>query len=135
MLRHLVIYAATLVAFLAIDFVWLGFVAREFYKNQLGALMLERPMLGVALAFYLVYAIGIVVLAVMPGVREDSWKTAAGLGALLGLVAYGTYDLTNLSTLKGWPVAMSVVDMIWGACLTAVAATAGYFAAQLTSGP
>ena len=69
--------------------------------------------------------------AVLPGVREDNWRTAALLGALLGLVAYGTYDLTNLATLKGWPVTMTFVDMAWGAVLTAISATAGYYAASL----
>jgi uncharacterized membrane protein len=130
MIRYLLTYGATLVAFLAVDFIWLGFVATRFYREQLGHMMLEKPLLGVAFAFYALYALGIVVLAVLPGLREDSWRTAALLGALLGLVAYGTYDLTNFSTLKGWPVMMTFVDMAWGTVLTAVAASAGYAAAS-----
>ena len=130
MIRYLMTYGATLVAFLAIDFIWLGFVATRFYREQLGHMMLEKPLLGVAFAFYALYAVGIVVFAVMPAVREDSWRNAALLGALLGLVAYGTYDLTNLATLKGWPVTMTFVDMAWGMVLTAASATAGFYAAS-----
>ena len=131
MIRYLLTYSATLVAFLAVDFIWLGFVATRFYREQLGQMMLDKPLLGVAFVFYALYAVGILVLAVLPGVREDNWRTAALLGALLGLVAYGTYDLTNLATLKGWPVTMTFVDMAWGAVLTAISATAGYYAASL----
>jgi uncharacterized membrane protein len=131
MFRYVVIYAATLAAFLAIDFVWLGFVATRFYRDQIGPMLLERPLFGVAFAFYALYAVGIVALAILPGVREADWRSAAVLGALLGLVAYGTYDLTNMSTLKGWSAAVTVVDMGWGAALTAAAATAGYIAAIL----
>jgi uncharacterized membrane protein len=128
MTRYLVTYAATLIAFLAIDFVWLGYIATKFYKDQLGHMMLEKPLLGVAFGFYLLYTLGIVIFAVTPGLREGSWRTAAVLGALLGLVAYGTYDLTNLATLKGWPVTMTFVDMAWGVVLTAASASAGYYA-------
>jgi uncharacterized membrane protein len=130
MTKYLVTYGATLIAFLAIDFVWLGFVATRFYREQLGHMMLEKPLLGVAFAFYALYALGIVVFAVMPGLRDDSWRTAALLGALLGLVAYGTYDLTNFATLKSWPAAMTFVDMAWGMVLTAASATAGFYAAS-----
>jgi uncharacterized membrane protein len=130
MIRYLMTYGATLVAFLVIDFIWLGFVATRFYREQLGHMMLEKPLLGVAFAFYALYAVGIVVFAVMPALRDDSWRTAALLGALLGLVAYGTYDLTNFATLKGWPVTMTFVDMAWGMVLTAASATAGYYAAS-----
>jgi uncharacterized membrane protein len=91
-------------------------------------MMLDKPLLGVAFLFYLLYVVGIVVFAVLPGLREENWRTAAMLGALLGLVAYGTYDLTNLATLKGWPMTVTIVDMAWGVVLTAASATAGYFA-------
>ena len=130
MTRYLMTYGATLVAFLAIDFIWLGFVATRFYREQLGHMMLEKPLLGVAFAFYALYALGIVVFAVMPAMRDDAWRTAALLGALLGLVAYGTYDLTNFATLKSWPVTMTFVDMAWGMVLTAASATAGFYAAS-----
>lgn len=130
MIQYVWTYVATLVAFLAIDLVWLGYVARNFYRNQLGTLMLDQPSLAIGLGFYLLFAVGIVVFAVTPGLREGSWRTTAVLGALLGLIAYGTYDLTNLATLRNWPVALSFVDMIWGSALTASAALAGYWAGQ-----
>lgn len=127
MTKYLATYAATLFAFLAIDFVWLGFVATKFYKDQLGSMMLEKPNLGVAFVFYALYAAGMVLFAVMPGLEDRNWLKTAALGAALGLVAYGTYDLTNYATLKNWPLAMSLVDLAWGAVVTAAGATVGYF--------
>jgi uncharacterized membrane protein len=119
-------YFSTLVLFLAIDAIWLSVIARKFYQQQLGDLMLPSPNLGVAAVFYLFFAAAIVVLAVQPGLEVGSLWTAAGYGALLGLAAYGTYDITNLSTLKNWPVTLSVVDMIWGTVLTGLASAGGY---------
>lgn len=123
-------YLSTLVLFLAIDAIWLGLVARKFYQEQLGDLMLPSPNLSVAAVFYLFFAAAIVVLAVRPGLEAGSLWTATGYGALLGLAAYGTYDITNLSTLKSWPVSLSIVDMIWGTVLTGVASAGGYSVAR-----
>jgi len=120
-------YIATLVSFLLIDAVWLGLVAKNFYRQQLGGLMLPSPNLGIAAAFYVFFTIAIVVLAVWPA--GSVWG-AVGYGAVLGLAAYGTYDITNLSTLKGWPASLSIVDMIWGTILTSVASACGYAAAR-----
>lgn len=128
MSQFAVAYAATAVTFLAIDFVWLSLMASRLYRPQLGAMLLDQPNLVVAGLFYLVYAVGIVVLVVMPAFGARSLLMAAGLGALLGLVAYGTYDITNLATLKGWSVAVTVIDMAWGMTITAVASVAGYLA-------
>lgn len=127
MIRYVWTYGATLIAFLAIDMIWLGLIAKNFYRDQLGTLMLDRPSLAVGLGFYLIFAVGIVVFAVEPGLREGNWRTTALLGALLGLIAYGTYDLTNLATLRNWPVAMSFVDMAWGTVLTASSALVGFW--------
>lgn len=123
-------YIATLVSFLAIDAIWLGAVARKFYQQQLGDLMLPSPNFAVAAVFYLFFAAAIVVLAVRPGLEAGSPWTAAGYGAVLGLAAYGTYDITNLSTLKNWPIPLSIVDMIWGAVITAIASVSGYAATR-----
>jgi uncharacterized membrane protein len=87
--------------------------------------MLPSPNLGVAAAFYLVFAIAIVVLAVRAGISAGSLWVAVGYGAVLGLAAYGTYDMTNLSTLKGWPVSLRIVDMTWGTVLTSIASACG----------
>ena len=124
----------TTVVFLALDFVWLGFVAKDFYRTQLGPLMLEKPLLGVAVVFYLLYVIGIVYFAVIPALETNSWVRAMTSGALLGLIAYSTYDLTNLATLRGWSVKLSIVDLSWGSFVTSVAAIAGYFGARSFSG-
>ncbi len=124
-------YAVVLIVFLVLDYVWLGIVARNFYAQQLGILMRDNPNFLAAGIFYAFYCAGIVLFAVQPGLSSGSWMMAACLGALLGLLAYGTYDMTNLATLRGWPVLMSIVDMAWGAVLTGIAATAGYVAGRL----
>ena len=129
MLKYAVAYLTALVVLLAVDMVWLGFIARDFYKSQLGGLMAEKPLLGAAAAFYLLYPVGVTLFAVTPGLRETNWASTALLGLVLGLVAYGTYDLSNLATLKNWPVTLTLVDMSWGAALTMIAAVAAYFAA------
>lgn len=128
-------YAGTLVSFLAVDAIWLGLVARTFYRDQLGALMLPSPNFAVAAIFYLFFAAAIVVLAVMPGVKAGSFVLALGYGAVLGLAAYGTYDITNLATLKGWPLTVSLVDMAWGTFLTTLSAGCGFLVARYFASP
>ncbi len=117
-------YAGTLISFLLIDALWLGIVARSFYRNQLGDMMLPSPNLAAAAIFYLVFAIAVVILAVRPGLEAGSISAAFGYGAVLGLAAYGTYDMTNLSTLKGWPVQLTVVDLVWARSSRALRALA-----------
>lgn len=123
-------YIAGLIAFLLIDFIWLKYIALSFYRDQIGHLMLDKPNLAVAGLFYLFYVAGVVILAVNPAIEKQQWMTALLLGGLLGFVAYGTYDITNLATLKGWPPIVAIVDIIWGTVLTASVATVSYFAAQ-----
>ncbi|TRL36401.1 MULTISPECIES: DUF2177 family protein [Rhizobium] len=118
-------YGATALVFFGLDFLWLGHVATGFYRNQLGDMMRERPDFVAAGLFYLVYVAGIVYFAVGPNLAGGGLRQAALSGAILGLIAYGTYDITNLATLKNWPLAMSLVDLAWGTALTATAATAG----------
>ncbi len=122
---YVVAYLATAAVFFGLDFVWLGKVATTFYRSQLGDMMRERPDFLAAGAFYLIYIGGIVYFAVQPYISGGSWTQALLSGAILGLIAYGTYDITNLATLKNWPLAMSLVDMAWGTVLTGVAAAAG----------
>lgn len=123
-------YAGTFATLLAVDAVWLGLVARTFYRDQLGEMMLPNPNFAVAAAFYIFFAMAVVLLAVMPGVKAQSALVALGYGAVLGLAAYGTYDITNLATLKGWPVAVTIVDMAWGTFVTALCSGAGYLAVR-----
>jgi len=125
-MRHLLAYATTLAVFAAVDTTWLGVVARRFYADQLGALLRTPVNVPAALVFYAVYALGIVVFAVAPALAADAARSALWRGALFGFVAYATYDLTNLATLRGWPVAMSLVDMAWGAALTGGTALAAF---------
>ena len=121
-------------SFFALGFVWLGFVAKDFYRTQIGPLLLEKPLLGVAFAFYLVYAIGIVTFAVMPALETDSWDRAMTSSALLGLIVDSTYGLTNLATLRGWSAKLALIDLAWGTIATSLTTTAGYFAARSFSG-
>jgi uncharacterized membrane protein len=125
--RYLVSYIATAVVFFGLDFIWLSSMTSRFYRARLGDLLLDRPRLGVAGVFYLVYVGGIVIFAVGPALNAGSWFTAMLLGAILGLISYGTYDFTNLSTLRQWSAAVSVVDILWGIFLTAISATFGYW--------
>lgn len=120
-------YLAGLIAFLIIDFIWLKYIALSFYRSNIGHLMTDKPNLAIAGLFYLFYVVGVVILAVYPALEKQSWVTAMLYGGLLGLVAYGTYDITNLATLKNWPPIVTIVDMIWGTVLTASVATISYF--------
>ena len=126
-------YVATLIVFFAIDLIWLGVVARGFYASQLGALLRDNINFAVAGGFYVAYVAGIVYFAVAPALADGSWGRAAVNGAILGLIAYGTYDMTNLATLRNWPVAMSVVDIGWGCLLTCVSAVSGFFLTRAVS--
>lgn len=130
-----VAYAGSAIAMLALDAIWLTTMVPRLYKPALGDLLADPPNLRVAALFYLLYVAGIVFFAVLPAVEHRSWLAALGTGALLGLVAYGTYDFTNLSTLKNWPLTLSLVDVAWGAVVTSLAAIAGYAATMWLSPP
>lgn len=127
----LIAYAGSFLTLLVCDGIWLGLVARSFYRDQLGALMLPSPNFAVAALFYLFFTAAVVVLAVLPALATGSIATAFLYGAILGLAAYGTYDITNLATLRNWPLAMSLVDMAWGTALTALTAAGGYVAVRI----
>lgn len=121
-------YAGALATLLVLDAIWLGLTARSFYVPRLGHLMAEEPNFYIAAIFYLFYAVAVVILASMQGHERDSLGVALGLGAVLGMAAYGTYDFTNLATLKDWPVTVTVVDIVWGTVVTAATAAGGFFA-------
>src|SRR5215217_2927885 len=114
MLKYLVAYIVTAIVFLGLDFVWLTRVALGLYRRELGSLLLDKPNLAIAGVFYLLFVVGIVVLAIHPALTGGGWLTALLFGAVLGLVAYGTYDITNLSTLKNWSLTVTVADIAWG---------------------
>lgn len=127
MKRTIVAYVSTLVVFGAVDFLWLGFIAKDLYRNGIGHLMAERPMWSAAVLFYLLFIAGLVYFAVLPGVEAGAWARTLVPAALFGFFCYATYDLTNLATLRGWPVGIVAADLMWGTFVSAVAGTAGFF--------
>ena len=119
------LYFISVPIFFIIDMIWLGFVASSFYKNQLGAMM--QVSWTPAIAFYLMYLVGLIIFAVYPGVLASSWKVALGYGALFGFFTYATYEMTNLATLKDWPLTMVPVDILWGTVLGASVSALTYY--------
>lgn len=113
-----------------LDAIWLTLIANKFYKSQLAPLLLERPNMVAAISFYVIYVIGVVMFVLTPALEKNSWQHALGYGVLFGLVAYATYDLTNLATLKSWPLKLVVVDLIWGAALTGVVSLLAFLAVR-----
>lgn len=109
-----------------LDFIWLGTVAKTFYRSQIGKLLLDKPNMTAAVLFYAIYVVGVVSFVISPALEKGSLSYALSRGALFGFVAYATYDLTNLATMKGFTTKVVVVDLAWGAFLTAVVAGATY---------
>lgn len=124
--RLITLYVLTVPVFFAIDMLWLGVVARGFYRRQLGELLAPQVNWTAAVIFYLLFIAGILVFAVVPGLKRESLMHTVALGAFFGFVAYATYDLTNLATLRGWPLTVTIVDMVWGAILSGTVAAASY---------
>lgn len=124
--QYLKWYGFTLIAFFVIDMVWLGLVAKAFYQKHLGFLMRPRVNWVAALLFYMAFIVGVLIFAVIPAREAGSLLKATLLGALFGFFTYATYDMTNLATLKDWPLVVVVVDIIWGMVLSGSVATLGY---------
>ena len=127
---YLKLYLATLVAFVVIDGLWLGVVAKNFYQKHLGEMLRDNPNWIAAILFYLLFIGGLLIFAILPGLQAESAKKALVHGALFGLMTYATYDLTNLATLKGWPIKVTVVDLIWGTVLAGAVSVCGYAAGR-----
>ncbi len=127
MRQNLIAYISTLLVFFGMDFVWLSLSSSRFYKPKLGTLLLDQPNLAVAGLFYMFYIIGVVIFAITPALEQGNFIRALWGGALLGFVAYGTYDFTNQATIAGWSSTVTFVDLAWGTFATALASTAGYF--------
>lgn len=123
------LYAIALPVFFAIDMIWLGLVAKNFYRDQIGFLMKSDINWTAAIIFYLLFIAGLVLFVITPAIEKSSWMHALLFGALFGLITYATYDLTNLATLKDWPLLVTIVDLVWGAVLAASVSTATYFIA------
>ena len=120
-------YVLTALVFFAIDIAWLGLVARDMYNRQIGHLMSGQVNWVAAVIFYLAFIVGILVFVVYPSVDKNSLLRAIVLGALFGFFTYSTYDLTNLATLKDWPLSVTIVDIAWGMVLTSVVSAVGFY--------
>ncbi len=123
------LFAIALPVFFAIDMIWLGVVAKNFYRAQIGTLMKSDVNWAAAIIFYLIFIAGLVVFVVSPAVEKGSWTHALLFGALFGFVCYATYDLTNLAVAKDWPLLITIVDLAWGAALASSVSVITYFIA------
>ena len=130
MIYYLKLYLASLVVFFAVDMVWLVLVAKKFYQGQIGFLMKPDINWFAAIIFYLLFIAGLIIFVISPAVEKHSWVHALLFGALFGLITYATYDLTNLATLKDWPLLVTVVDLIWGTVLASSISLIAYFIAN-----
>jgi len=124
------LYLITLPIFFGIDIVWLTLIAKNFYNKHLDYLMTPNVNWGAALLFYLLFIGGLVVFVISPALEKNSWTQALFLGILFGLMTYATYDLTNLATVKNWPLLVTVVDLLWGMTVSASVSVASFFIAK-----
>lgn len=124
------LYAIALPVFFTIDMVWLGLIAKDFYRAQIGTIMKPDVNWIAAIIFYLIFIAGLVIFVISPAMEKNSWVHALLLGALFGLVCYATYDLTNLAIAKDWPLFVTIIDLIWGAVLAASVSTITYVIAS-----
>lgn len=134
MIKYIIGYLGAGLTFAAIDAVWLTTMTDRLYRPVLGPILADKPDMAAAVAFYLISIFGTVFLAIAPALRERAWQRAAINGAVLGFVAYATYDLTNQATLNVWSVQLTLIDLCWGTCLTTVSALGGYFSARWAQG-
>jgi len=130
MIYYLKLYLASLVVFFAVDMVWLGLVASSFYKKHLGYLMSPTVNWLAAIIFYLLFILGILVFVVLPGIKENSLQNTILRAILFGLITYATYDLTNLATIKDWPLIVTLVDLAWGMVLSTIVSVACFYVAK-----
>lgn len=125
--KLIISYLLTTVVFFAVDMTWLGFIAKNLYKKYLGNFLSDKVNWPAAIVFYLLFIIGIFYFAILPAVEKASLSKAIIGGALFGFFTYATYDLTNLATLKDWPLPVVFIDIIWGSVLTGIVSTAGFY--------
>jgi uncharacterized membrane protein len=129
MTRNLLSYGGAFLVLAALDFLWLGVIAKDWYRDGIGHLMAPTPNWAAAAAFYVLYPIGLMVFAIVPS--EGDWLRALTLGALFGLFCYGTYDLSNMAVLRDWPLSLTLMDIVWGAAVSAAGASAGAWVMRL----
>ena len=124
--HYIIVYASSLLVFLVVDFIWLGWVAQSFYHRQLGELLSQRINWSAAIAFYAVYIVGLMIFCIVPAINRTSLLKAMVLGGLYGFFTYATYELTNYALICNWPGALVPVDIVWGVVLCTAVAAAGY---------
>lgn len=130
-MKYVIAYGGVAAVLAVLDAIWLTFAGRLLYRPAIGSLMMESGFrLAPAIAFYVLYVLGVVIFAVSPALKSGQWTTAMVMGGLFGLFCYATYDLTNMATLKVWPLRVTLIDISWGIFLTASAATVGFLAAK-----
>jgi len=127
MFKYLVAYIAFLIPLLIIDLVWLLGIAKNLYRNEMGSLMASEPKLIAGLCFYLLYALGVSIFVILPALAKQSWIDAIQYGALFGLFCYMTYDLTNLAVVRGFPMRLAFIDIVWGSFVTAICSGIAYW--------
>lgn len=126
-MHNLTIYLITLAIFLAIDMVWLGIIAKDLYRKQIGKLMAKKPNWTAALIFYAIYILGLFILVIYPAVQDKSGLATWWRGLVFGVVSYATYDLTNLAVAKDWPVKITLIDLVWGGTITSITTLASLY--------
>ena len=125
MTKYIGVYMAVFLSMFLVDMLWLRVIAESWYQEGMGELLSGSPNLLAAAAFYLLFPVGLMIFAVLPGASQTSLFRAVGMGALFGFFAYATYDLTNLAVVKNWPLGLSILDMAWGTVVSGVASAAG----------
>lgn len=125
-MAYLIAYVAALVIFGVIDILWLTMVGAKLFRDTLGDVLAQDVRMGPAIAFYLLYPLGVVFFAIAPALRDASVTTALLNGAMFGLMTYATYDLTNYATVRNWTLTLTIIDLSYGAALTAATALLGY---------
>lgn len=125
--RMTISFLLTFVVFLMVDMLWLGVIAKNIYQKYLGNFLTESVNWTAAFIFYLIFVLGISIFVVYPSIHKDSVFNALYMGALFGFFTYATYDLTNLATLKGWPMQIVFIDIVWGSILSAIVSVAGFY--------
>ncbi len=127
---YLKLYVLTVPVFFVIDIVWLGVIAKGIYRRNLGFILSPEVNWVAAITFYLIYIAGIIFFAVRPALASNTLLDAAMLGGLFGFFTYATYDLTNMATIKGWPLKIVVIDILWGSCLCLLVAILSFLIAK-----
>lgn len=126
MLKYLYLYLITFGIFLIVDLIWLNFIAKNLYQKEIGTLLLKNPNIVPAILFYALFIVALLILVLVPGIQSYTLTKTLLIGAVFGFITYATYDLTNLATLQGWSLKMTIVDLIWGTSVSTLVTFLGY---------